>query len=154
MHKLYPIMTIIMACLCFYAGYLTGSKKVLIQTYDSRGADKAVELDDELELELEPSEPLIEEPVVAQTIAPSLLAQRALQTEITFTDKKGRELEGEVLEVNRDSLIVRRTYDNRVVTLPINLLSEADTAFAKYLLEIKNKKSMEEKIWDELFQDL
>jgi hypothetical protein len=61
--------------------------------------------------------------------------QRAKQRYITFTDSMGRSMVAEVLEVQSDSLKIRRHVDGMVMPLPTNMLSDEDQAFAAYLLQ-------------------
>jgi formiminotetrahydrofolate cyclodeaminase len=65
------------------------------------------------------------------------MAARAEQQFIVLTDKEGRELNAEILEVAADALKVRRYVDFRIVNVPVNMLSVEDQAFAAYLLKPK-----------------
>lgn len=66
----------------------------------------------------------------------------------------------EILEVQADSLQVRRQIDGAELELPVNMLSAEDQAFAAYLWKNQPKKSSsaapiqsnEDMIWDELFK--
>ena len=60
---------------------------------------------------------------------------RARQSLITFTDATGRTLVAEILEVEATGLKIRREADRRVLTLPVDMLSEEDQAFTAYLWE-------------------
>jgi len=87
-------------------------------------------------------------------------ALRADETLQTFFDKNERTLIAQILEVKADSLKIRRQADGVELELPVAMLSAEDQAFAAYLWMQTPKKSdspapsrsMEDKIWDELFK--
>ncbi|MGJ8641260.1 MAG: alginate lyase family protein [Opitutaceae bacterium] len=63
--------------------------------------------------------------------------ERAKQRFVTLTDTQDREIVVEVVDVFEDSLSVVRKSELRELKLPLNLLSENDQAFARYLYEQK-----------------
>lgn len=76
-----------------------------------------------------------------ETLAPVVtsipLEERAKQRFITLTDTKDRQIVVEIVDVAADSLRVVRKSELREFTLAVNLLSERDQSFAKYLYEQK-----------------
>ena len=62
-------------------------------------------------------------------------AQRALKTVQSLSDKTGRKLVAEIIEVKADSLEIRRQSDHRIIQLPHSMLCAEDQAFAAYLWE-------------------
>ncbi|MDP4611800.1 MAG: alginate lyase family protein [Opitutales bacterium] len=80
-----------------------------------------------------------------ETVAPVVTSipfeERAKQRFITLTDTKGRQIVVEVIDVAEDSLRVVRKSELREITLAVNLLTETDQSFAKYLYEQKSKEA-------------
>ena len=64
-------------------------------------------------------------------------AERARQRVTTLTDQQERVLEVEILDAEKEHLLVRRQIDREVVKVPVKMLIEADRAFAAYLEEHK-----------------
>ncbi len=128
--KLYPVLLFIGAALCFYAGYTMGSKHPTYVVVESAPAKSPV-----VEEIAEP-EPVVEsvpESIPEVDEADNRLATRAAEQWITFADMQGRTLVAEVIEVEKDSLKIRRQADAQVLDLPVRLLSPEDQAFAAYL---------------------
>lgn len=166
MSRLYPLLFIIIASICFYAGYTVGFKKGLITTRPSpKVIDKPIASSAIETIIVEtPSEP-VEEPPPLDAEAEAIITNheyslRAAQKEITFTDSQGRELVAEVIGANSQSLKIRRIADKLVIDLPVTMLCESDRKFAAYLAKHNTgtssapttSKSMEDKIWEELFR--
>ncbi|MGJ8652910.1 MAG: hypothetical protein ACSHX8_06515 [Opitutaceae bacterium] len=158
MNRLYPLILIIVAGLCFYAGYTVGVKKV---TY-TKIVPQPVEVNAPAEVQAavvakvaEPAPSLVD-PVVEAVVSDHEHSLRAAKRHITFTDDQNRELVVEVMEANEDSLKVRRVSDQRVVTLPTHMLCEEDQAFASYLHKQANPEPAvdltQDELWDEMFK--
>lgn len=162
------ILFLITSAACFVGGYILGQ---LNPKSDPTGAVAAPKLTVDLSAETKPQPIEASAPLsVADSLAPTSqlpspivneddsFAQRALQTVQTFSDKTGRQLIAEIVEVKADSLEVRRQSDHRILQLPFDILSAKDKAFAAFLWEQQNlnestpESSMEEQIWDQLFQ--
>lgn len=84
---------------------------------------------------------LIEE-IVEPVAAHIPFEDRAKQRFIVLTDTKGRQLEAEVVGVAEDSLRVVRRAGLREITIAVNLLSEHDQSFARYLYEQKKLEAV------------
>ncbi|MGJ8640143.1 MAG: hypothetical protein ACSHYA_12205 [Opitutaceae bacterium] len=166
MKILYPVFILILAGLCYYAGYTKGSKKVLVQEYQDAPTQVANDMPP-VNLAPEPAEPMDVPVAVEEPATEEDFAQRALKKQITFTDSQGRELVAEVIEANSDNLKVRRAVDQMIVTLPLAMLSERDRAFAAYLAAQapvaaptpatstkQGSPTEEDLVWEELFKDL
>ncbi|MGC6424866.1 MAG: hypothetical protein ACON4O_07765 [Lentimonas sp.] len=148
------ISTILLACLCFYAGYTLGIKKIEVQSYETLPEEEPeVNNPEETAPEIAERADLATQ-VPDAPIDVSGFPERAQQKAITLTDSKARQLTVELLEVSEENLIGRRTYDDKILTIPISMLSIHDQAFAAYLFSQKNQKTAQEKIWEELFKDL
>ncbi len=166
MSKFSPLLLLAIAALCFYSGYTVGIKKGRIMRPPAAAATPAEVPPPAATAAAEPT------PITVETAAPAaqptdastetmLLehehALRAAQTPYTFTDQTGRQLVADVMEAHADNLKIRRQSDGYVLTLPVTMLSEKDQAFAAYLAQKSNPqskaetRSMEEMIWDELF---
>ncbi|NBB78224.1 MAG: DUF4832 domain-containing protein [Verrucomicrobia bacterium] len=70
----------------------------------------------------------------------SRLAQRAAQEWITLTDRQDRSIEVALLDVGERTLRVRRRTDAKLVKIPVDMLSDADQAFAACLWDQKNPR--------------
>jgi hypothetical protein len=162
MSKFTPLLFLLIGGLCFYAGYTVGIRKApspanpeTVAATQGPNAEAPERLEPTIsEGPIEPAEVGIDQAVV-EAHEHSL---RAAKKQITFTDKQGRELVAEVLEASSDTLKVRRNADQAEVDLPVAMLIEEDQAFAAYLAKTMVKtvklsdKTMEDKIWDELFR--
>ncbi|MEN8662584.1 MAG: hypothetical protein ACN4GF_03320 [Lentimonas sp.] len=161
MSRLYPLLLFIIASICFYAGYTVGFKKgQMPRPASSKAVSKPTEEPEVKAVVVEAPDEPVETPVIDEEtkamITDHEYSLRAAQKQITFTDSQDRKLVGEVVEANSQTLKVRRAADNAVVDLPIAMLCEADREFAAYLAKQSTakpstSKSMEDKIWDELF---
>ncbi|MEN8661555.1 MAG: alginate lyase family protein [Lentimonas sp.] len=100
-----------------------------------------------------PKEPV----VLVETIVPVVpsipFEYRAKQRFITLTDTSDRQIVVEVVDVNEDSLRVVRKSELREITLPINLLTEHDQSFAKYLYEQKSQEAATQRAATSRFTD-
>lgn len=162
MNRLYPLLLLIVAGLCFYAGYTVGVNKlptapsVEAVTTSEPAAIETVEAVETVE-DAVPA-PLPVEPVVEAMVTDHEHSLRAAKRQITFTDNQDRELVVEVMEAKADSIKVRRVRDQQIVNLPINMLCEADQVFANYLVnqtqaeEAPSDLSMEDQVWEDLFK--
>ncbi|HAV14062.1 MAG TPA: hypothetical protein DCX06_11320 [Opitutae bacterium] len=159
MNKLYPLVLLLVAGLCFYAGYTIGQKDALpaktpkTQVAESRTVSTPdVEPAQEVEIKVEPKIDAATEAMLAEHEH----SLRATQKQITFTDTQGRTLVAEVISANSDSLQIRRIADQAEITLPVHMLSDTDKAFAAYLAKTMTRTTavptMEDNIWDELFK--
>jgi len=97
-------------------------------------------------------------PPVAQAAssnAASSNAARAQQKIITLKDSQARSIEVEILEIEEDTIKVRRQSDRRIVEVPVKMLSSEDQVFAAYLWKDRNSALKDQtdtqKIFDELF---
>jgi hypothetical protein len=79
----------------------------------------------------------IETPAELELPSEAEMAVRAEQKFVILSDKEGRELNGEILEMAGDTLKVRRYVDFRIVEVPVALLSPVDQAFIAYLREVR-----------------
>ncbi len=161
MNRLISIPLLLATCaLCFVAGYRLGkeSQPPAAVASETIVAEAPIQqLTDTGALPHVTAEPSQEEPV-SEPVNP--LALRAEETVQTFFDKNERPLVAEILEVQADSLQVRRQIDGAELELPVNMLSAEDQAFAAYLWKNQPKKSSsaapiqsnEDMIWDELFK--
>jgi hypothetical protein len=143
------------AALCFVAGYKLGKDSlppVVITsepTVEEAPIQQLTDTGDQVQVAVEPT-------VVEPEQSP--LELRAQETMQTFFDKNERKLVAEILEVKEDSLKVRRQSDGQELEVPVAMLSSEDQAFAAYLWAQQPKESqnssqsMEDMIWDELFQ--
>ena len=139
------ILFLVTSAACFVGGYILGQ---LNPKSDPTGAVAAPKLTVNLSEETKPQPIEASAPLsVADSLAPTSqlpspladdneddsFAQRALQTVQTFSDKTGRQLIAEIIEVKADSLEVRRQSDNRILQLPFEILGAKDQAFAAFL---------------------
>jgi hypothetical protein len=60
-----------------------------------------------------------------------------------FTDTQGRKLNGEIVAVAGDQVQIKRSSDNRVIPVPLKLLSEGDQKFIKEYAANNTKYSFE-----------
>ena len=63
----------------------------------------------------------------------------------TFTDTKGRKLEGEISSATADQVVIKRKLDGRTFTIKIDILSEADKDF---ITEFKAKQQSTKAVAD------
>lgn len=156
-------LVLIAAVLCFVAGYKLGQLNPPTPVTAEAVVQEApiaqlTDTGDQIKVQVTP-EPIVTDMAAAQ----SPLELRAQDTIQTFFDTNGRELIAQVLEVQKDSLKVRRQSDGQELSLPISMLSSDDQAFAAYLWQQQGSKvsaapsstssqSMEDMIWDELFK--
>lgn len=84
---------------------------------------------------VDPVEPT--EEIVETVVAQIPFEDRAKQRFVTLTDTKDRQIVAEIVGVSEDSLRIVRRGELREMTLAVNLLSEQDQSFAKYLYEQK-----------------
>jgi hypothetical protein len=146
------ILYLVTAATCFIGGYKLGQLNPPIEQPLAQPAPATVAMDPSLDTVDDAPIPL---PPVSQVDALALRAQEPRQT---LSDRTGRQLMGEILEVTADSLKFRRQADSLVVTIPTAMLSADDQAFAAYLWQHKkpaqaaSPQSMEDKIWAELFK--
>ena len=158
MPRLLSIPLLLATCaLCFVAGYKLG-------TESQPPAPIAAEIIAEQAPIQQLTDSSVQPPVAPQapTDQPvqNSFAVRAEETLQTFFDKDERKLVAQILEVTADSLKIRRQADGAELELPVAMLSAEDQAFAAYLWAQTPKKSnspapsrsMEDKIWDELFK--
>jgi len=154
-----PIL-IIIAVLCFFAGYTIGQKRITV-TYTDTPEDSESSEPESTQTPVQVTPPPQDQPeseptseAVAATPVPSVdMAARAEQQWITFTDQQGRELVAEVIETKTDALRIRRQADGQVFDLPIRLLSESDQAFAAYLQK-QSPPPMKEEDLNAIFEEL
>ncbi len=73
---------------------------------------------------------------------------RAKNRTTTLTDKTGRQIVAEIVEVNEASLQVIRGREIRKLTIPFELLSDRDRSFAEYLLQQKQTAADEADLAD------
>ena len=164
MNRLISITLLLTTCaLCFFAGYKLGQDS-LGSTETASTANVETPSPSLEQLTDTGSQPqLTVEPLVVVTAATdpqhSPLALRAQKTMQTFFDTKERKLIAEILQVNADSLRIRRQSDGQELDLPVAMLSSEDRAFAAYLwaqqpkeVATPSSQSMEDLIWDELFK--
>ena len=159
-------LILIAAVLCFVAGYQVGKQSqpsVPAGEGTAEGAPVQTLSDSANLPQIAADQSPQGEPET--TVNPFTLREK--ETIQTFFDQNERKLVGEILEVKVDSLKVRRQADGAELNVPVNMLSEEDQAFAAYLWEqqpqtatsptptptpSQSGKSMEDKIWDELFR--
>jgi hypothetical protein len=168
MIRILSVISILIACaLCFLAGYKIGQGPA---TPDPLKVEPiATEPSKPLTDQVRP-QPAAPEPVKVETIkvepGKESLAERAQKNMQTFVDQNDRELVAQVLEVNADSLKVRRQIDGRVMDLPVDMLSSEDQTFANYLFtqqqQLQSKQTAparipsqapEDLMWEALFKD-
>jgi hypothetical protein len=107
--------------------------------------------------ELEMPSSVEDSPSVAQAASSNAaqLAARAQQKIITLKDSQARSIEVEILEIEEDTIKVRRQSDRRIVEVPVKMLSSEDQVFAAYLWKDRNSALKDQtdtqKIFDELF---
>jgi hypothetical protein len=107
--------------------------------------------------ELEMPSSVEDSPSVAQAASSNAaqLAARAQQKIITLKDSQARSIEVEILEIEEDTIKVRRQSDRRIVEVPVKMLSSEDQVFAAYLWKDRNSalknQTDTQKIFDELF---
>lgn len=167
MNSLYTLCLIIVAGVCFYAGFIVGEKKALYNPDVVAIAEPTPEAAVEPMPAEEVPAPVVveaaEEEVEVDTATEAMVTDhehslRAANRVITFTDMQGRQLNAEVIEAQADGLKIRRTSDQKILTLPNSMLCEADQAFAAYLWNQSDKKSDEpmtldsDQSWEELFK--
>ncbi len=160
------ILTILLvAVLCYFAGFKMGQRDYLIHytgkqsvaTPEPIAAEAPVVTAPEATTPAPEPEPeaTLKTPQPTPAIDESTHATRAEQRFITFTDNQGRTLVAELIETKADALKIRRQSDRRIFELPIQMLSAEDQAFAAYL-QRKNQPKMDEEdlnaIFDELFK--
>lgn len=158
MNRLLSVPLFLSTCaLCFFAGYKLGKE-----------SHSAVTIAAETITEETPIQQLsdtVEQPQLSLELPKGKPVQnsfesRAKETIQTFFDKDERKLVAQILEVQEDSLKIRRQADGKELELPVSMLSPEDQAFAAYLWEQQPKKSspvtpsksMENMVWDELFK--
>jgi hypothetical protein len=157
MNRLLSIPLLLATCgLCFFAGYKLGKESLPPAAITSEAiAEEAPiqQLTDTVEL----PQVTVELPTAESARNP--MEVRSQETVQIFFDKNGRELVAVIVEVHQNSLKIRRQADGQEMNLPVNMLSPEDQAFAAYLWEhqptkssVAPSKSMEDTIWDELFQ--
>lgn len=151
MNRVYPLLFLIVAGLCFYAGYTVGMKKVTY-TIPAKPVAESAPVEVETTVVEAPAPPPAE-PVVEAVVVEHEHSLRAAKQQITFTDNQGRELVAEVMEASEGSLKVRRVRDQQVMALPTNMLCEKDQAFAKYLAEQAKPEPAAELTQDEIWAD-
>jgi hypothetical protein len=143
--------------LCFVAGYKLGKES---QPPAPIAAERIAEQAPIRQLTDASAQPPIAPPAPKDEPVQNPFAVRAKEPLQTFFDKNERTLVAQILEVKADSLKIRRQADGAELELPVAMLSAEDQAFAAYLWEHAPKKSnspapsrsMEDKIWDELFK--
>lgn len=150
------------AALCFYAGYTVGQKKpravvrenpVVMES--SPGSNREAMLAQSPSLtEPEPADDAPSPPVEASTLTPAVFEARAQEPWITFTDTTGRSLVAEILKVESASLKIRREADRRVLTLPVDMLSDEDQAFAAFLWQQQQNKERSQLSDEEMLRRL
>jgi len=158
MTRLLSIPLLLATCaLCFVAGYKLGNES---QPPAPIAAEIIAEQAPILQLtDTSGQSPLAPAALKDEPIK-NPFALRADETLQTFFDKNERTLIAQILEVKADSLKIRRQADGVELELPVAMLSAEDQAFAAYLWMQTLKKSdspapsrsMEDKIWDELFK--
>jgi len=150
MSRLIPLILVLAAGLCFFAGYTVGKKhglysrstppaRVEAASAEPAPAAEAVEIEVATPTETAP-EPIPEVSSIPQVPDPVLLSKRAQKRVITLTDTQDRSIQAEVLDVTESHLKVRRQSDLRVVQVPVNMLCAEDRAFAQYLWDEKNPR--------------
>ncbi|MGJ8649108.1 MAG: hypothetical protein ACSHX4_02000 [Opitutaceae bacterium] len=166
MNSLYTLCLIVVAGVCFYAGYIVGEKRAFYNldvVAVAKPTPEAVVVAAPVE---EIPAPVVVNEVAEVKVDPATEAMltdhdhslRAANRVITFTDIQGRQLSAEVIEAQAGGLKIRRTADQQVLTLPNTMLCEADQAFAAYLWKTSDKKTAEpktlesDKAWEELFK--
>jgi len=165
MNRITPILFLLIGSLCFYAGYTVGVKKAPTAPRNHVAETSIVKENLETTKKFEettkpessaPPQPTAIDLAAEKVVRDHEFSIRAAQKEITFTDKKGRELVATVIQVTEDNLKVRRSIDGLEVDLPVAMLSETDQVFAAYLAENAiapaASQQMSDKIWDELFK--
>lgn len=141
---------------CFFGGYQLGKS-------DSQQVEQPTASAPETTVTA-PEEGTRKETEVA--IEPALVAEetedafalRAKEPLQELSDRNGRQVVGQILEVQAESLKLLRQVDSRIVDIPISMLSDSDQAYSAYLLRkmkpvepTPTTQSMEDKIWQELF---
>ena len=158
MTRLLSIPLLLATCaLCFVAGYKLGKES---QPPAPIAAEIIAEQAPIQQLTDTSGQPPVAPEAPKDQPVQNSFAVRAKETLQTFFDKNERKLVAQILEVTADSLKIRRQADGAELELPVAMLSAEDQAFAAYLWAQTPKKSnspapsrsMEDKIWDELFK--
>jgi hypothetical protein len=158
------LFSLIIAGISFGVGYIVGQREEprdesTASTQKAEAPKKATAPAEELAITevVDPSEKEVETDKVEITIqSETEMKARAEQALITFIDTKGRSLRAEIIQINPDSLTVRRQSDGKQLELPIAMLSERDKLFAAYLQETNDGDSAKKEadiqaILDELY---
>ncbi|WPJ97430.1 hypothetical protein SH580_06865 [Coraliomargarita algicola] len=159
-----PFFTLILtAALCFVAGYTIGKKHKPYPIAPAIEQAAAVPVSEPAPIPApipETRQPTAPEVIPQKPTEPERFAARALQAEITLTDSIARSLVCELLTATEKHLKVRRKSDNRIVEVPVTMLSQEDQAFAAYLYKVEQEKQLPasisdaDKIWDELLKGM
>ncbi|MGZ0654192.1 hypothetical protein ACWPKO_00385 [Coraliomargarita sp. W4R53] len=163
MRPTFTLLMIVLAGLCFTAGYKVGVR---------HGSQPASATPIQIEAE-QVAEPITATPpppaeispmpspvIQAEPVKADAFTQRAQQHLITLTDKQERALVGELLGTSEQHLKLRRKSDSLIVEVPIAMLCENDQAFAAYLLTIEKSsqqsppRSEADRVLDELFKNM
>jgi hypothetical protein len=138
MKPLIVILLLLIAGLCFYAGYELGKPNLVGVQEPAPAADTEEQKDPE-KTKAEPvdTEQLPPLPARQELEVPSEagLAARAGLRYITLIDEQGRDMVAEVLGPGAGGLRVRRQTDYRIVDIPLPMLSREDRIFAEYILK-------------------
>ena len=144
------------------AGYILGKKDLAPPGSSPQMSSAAVSQAEVVVPEAKPNElempsSVEDSPSVAQAASSNAaqLAARAQQKIITLKDSQARSIEVEILEIEEDTIKVRRQSDRRIVEVPVKMLSSEDQVFAAYLWKDRNSALKDQtdtqKIFDELF---
>lgn len=165
MRPLFPLTLIIIAALCFIAGYTVGKRNGALRPTSTPAPIAAEPIQEPIETlpaipeETPPPAP-VPVPIVVEPTTSERFASRAQQSEMTLTDTKERSLVAELIEASEKQLKVRRLSDGRILEVPVSMLCQNDQAFAAYLFQNdKGSKqsapsSNADMIWDEIFKGM
>jgi len=162
MRRLVPLISVIGASICFMAGYTVGKKHRYENVSTPPKTETSIPIEAPAPSIAAPDEILtpvktMEAPQVIPAPTPDRLpfAQRAQLKITTLEDTKGRVIEVEILEVEQDSIKIRRQSDLKLLDVPIGMLCPEDQAFAAYLKQAVKPtpkyKTEADKIWNEMF---
>jgi hypothetical protein len=166
MRPLFTLSFLLIAALCFTAGYTIGKKheSTAVLSETPRSSESKSTTPTATAAATKPS--VVSENILTTPATPpeasivsdaEKFSQRAQQNIITLTDNNDRALVGKLLEASEENLKVLRQVDNLVLNVPITMLCPEDKAFAAYLYEHKKGNSRtasisdSDKIWKELF---
>lgn len=151
MNRLYPytlLAALVLLTSCTIEEAPEGPKEV---TFPDTTEQTAPELETMVELPSpdEKTEPSPEPTTPAVDQTPFDI--RAKNRTTTLTDKTGRQIVAEIVEINETSFKVMRKGEIRKLTIPFDLLSDRDRSYAAYLLEQKQQATDEAELADYRF---